>query len=78
MSKDIREMINKIINHKTLVNEQTIWTADIQSDFDEWISAEAGNVNKNPDGSYSTQDAQWQNKLQDLNALKQYFVKEFI
>ena len=52
------------------------WTPKIQKDFDEWIKSD--NVIKNPNGTYSTQDAQWRNKLKDLEELKQYFVKEFI
>ena len=44
--------------------------------FKEWM--EDGNVSKNNDGTYSTQDAQYRNKLKDLNELKKYFKKEFI
>lgn len=47
-----------------------------QEDFDFWI--EDGNVSKDADGSYSTQDAQWQNSLKDMDALKQYYAKEFL
>ena len=43
--------------------------------FKEWM--EDGNVSKNNDGTYSTQDAQYRNKLKDLNELKKYFKKEF-
>lgn len=45
-------------------------------DFDFWI--EDGNVIRNQDGSYSTQDAQFRNRLKDLDALKEYFYKEFL
>jgi hypothetical protein len=45
-------------------------------DFNFW--KQDGNVSKNPDGSYSTQDAQWTNNLKDLDALKQYYYKEFL
>lgn len=78
MSKEIREMIDKVKNLKQLVNEQkTIkWTPEIQKEFDEWRRDD--NVSKNNDGTYSTQDAQWKNKLKDLEALKQYFIKEFL
>lgn len=44
--------------------------------FKEWM--EDGNVNQNHDGTYSTQDALWSNKIADLNALKKYFKKEFL
>ena len=45
-------------------------------DFNFW--KQDGNVSKNEDGSYSTQDAQWTNRLKDLDALKQYYYKEFL
>ena len=47
-----------------------------QKDFNFW--KQDGNVSKNEDGSYSTQDSQWTNRLKDLDALKQYYYKEFI
>lgn len=47
-----------------------------EEDFSFWM--EDGNVSKNPDGSYSTQDAQWQNNLKDMDALKEYYYKEFL
>jgi hypothetical protein len=43
--------------------------------FKHWM--EDGNVSKNNDGTYSTQDAQYRNKLKNLNELKNYFKKEF-
>jgi hypothetical protein len=43
--------------------------------FKEWM--EDGNVSKNNDGTYSTQDAQFSNKLKDFNELKKYFKREF-
>ena len=48
---------------------------DDQEGFDYWI--EDGNVRKNSDGTYSTQDAQYRNKL-TLDELKRYFVKEYL
>lgn len=57
-------------------NKSFEWSDEIQKDFDEWMNDD--NVIKNTDGTYSTQDAQWKNKLKDLEALKQYFVKEFL
>ena len=47
-----------------------------QKDFNFW--KQDGNVSKNEDGSYSTQDSQWTNRLKDLDALKQYYYKEFL
>jgi hypothetical protein len=47
-----------------------------QEQFQEWI--EDGNVSKNSDGSYSTQDAQYTNSLRNMYALKKYFYNEFI
>ena len=46
-----------------------------QEDFNFWMKD--GNVSKNSDGSYSTQDAQFGNKLKDMDALKGYYFKEF-
>ena len=47
-----------------------------QEDFNFWMKD--GNVSKNSDGSYSTQDAQFGNKLKDMDALKEYYLKEFL
>ena len=68
----------KITRYYKFINEQETtfeWTPDVQKEFDDW--QEDGNVIKNPDGTYSTQDAQWKNKIQGLDGLKQYFIKEF-
>ena len=46
-----------------------------QEQFNEWM--EDGNVIKLDDG-YSTQDAQYTNRLKDKSALKRYFYNEFI
>ena len=46
-----------------------------QEQFNAW--KEDGNVIKLEDG-YSTQDAQYTNRLKDMSALKRYFYKEFI
>jgi DNA repair protein RadC len=47
-----------------------------QEQFDAWM--EDGNVSKKSDGTYSTQDSGYRNRLKDLDALKEYFYKEFI
>jgi hypothetical protein len=47
----------------------------LQEEFDAWV--EDGNVIKMDDG-YATQDAQYRNRLKDMDALKEYFYKEFI
>jgi hypothetical protein len=60
----------------TEVKDTKKWTPKIQKDFDKWRKSD--NVVKNSDGTYSTQDAQWRNKLKDLEELKQYFTKEFV
>jgi hypothetical protein len=60
--------INKMAKGGTLSKSQL-------KHFKEWM--EDGNVSKNNDGTYSTQDAQYRNKLKDLNELKKYFKKEF-
>lgn len=67
---------NKIKRFEQLLNENKKWTKELQKDFDKW--KKDGNVEKNADGTYSTQDAQWKNKLKDLDALKTYFLKEFV
>jgi antirestriction protein len=46
-----------------------------EEEFIKW--KEDGNVSKNADGSYSTQDAQFRNSLKNLRELKKYFKKEF-
>jgi len=51
------------------------FSEDDQEGFDYWI--EDGNARKNADGTYSTQDAQYRNKL-TLDELKRYFVKEYL
>ena len=53
------------------------WSKDdfFQEQFKEWM--EDGNVHKFEDG-YSTQDAQWRNRLKNMSDLKRYFYKEFI
>jgi len=47
-----------------------------QGQFNDWM--EDGNVIKNSDGTYSTQDAQYTNSLKGINGLKKYFYNEFI
>jgi len=53
------------------------WSKDDfwQEQFQEWM--EDGNVIKFEDG-YSTQDAQYRNRLKNMSDLKRYFYKEFI
>lgn len=46
-----------------------------EQSFKEWM--EDGNVHKFEDG-YSTQDAQWSNRLTGLDELRKYFRKEFL
>ena len=46
-----------------------------EQSFKEWM--EDGNVHKFEDG-YSTQDAQWSNRLKGLDELRRYFRKEFL
>lgn len=47
-----------------------------QGQFNDWM--EDGNVSKNADGTYSTQDAQYKNSLRGIVGLKKYFYNEFI
>lgn len=53
-------------------NEKEWW----DDSFNDWL--EDGNVTTNQDGTYSTQDAQYTNKLKNLEELKEYFYNEFI
>jgi len=64
------ETKNKIMENKIKFSREE------QKDFNFW--KQDGNVSKNEDGSYSTQDAQWTNRLKDLDALKEYYFKEFL
>jgi hypothetical protein len=54
------------------------WSKDDywQEQFQEWM--EDGNVSKNADGTYSTQDAQYTNSLRGIRELRKYFYNEFI
>jgi hypothetical protein len=48
---------------------------DLDEDFEDWI--DDGNVEEIEPGVFATQDAQWQNKIVGMDALKNYFIKEF-
>jgi DNA repair protein RadC len=52
------------------------FTKEQQESFDFWM--EDGNVIKNSDGTYSTQDSMYRNRLENMDALKEYFYNEFI
>ena len=54
---------------------RSILNKEQEKQFQEWM--EDGNVIEFDDG-YSTQDAQYGNRLKDLDALRLYFYKEFI
>ena len=53
-------------------SKDNVW----QEQFNDW--KEDGNVSKNADGTYSTQDAQYTNSLKGISGLKKYFYNEFI
>jgi hypothetical protein len=79
MGNDMRKLIDQVKNFGNPLNEDKPvkeWTEEIQKGFDEWMLDD--NVIKRPDGTYTTQDAQYRNRLIDLNALKQYYMREFI
>ena len=44
--------------------------------FNEW--KKDGNVCKNADGTYSTQDAQWRNRIKNSNELKRYYKNQIL
>ena len=54
------------------------WSKDDfwQEQFNDW--KKDGNVSKNTDGTYSTQDAQYTNSLRGIIGLKKYFYNEFV
>jgi hypothetical protein len=41
--------------------------------FMDWFND--GNVIQRPDGTYSTQDALWMNRIRGMKALKKYFTE---
>lgn len=53
---------------------QLVEAFDIQ-EFGQWLAA--GNAVVNEEGSYSTQDAQYGNRIDGLEGLKHYYIKEF-
>lgn len=69
---EFRLLIREIIKEEKNIK----WTSDIQNDFNEWKNSD--DVVKNNDGTYSTQDAQWKNKLNGLDALKNYYIREYL
>jgi hypothetical protein len=52
------------------------WTQEIEEDFVAWIID--GNAIKNPDGTYSTQDSMYKNRLASIDELKRYYYKEYL
>tara|TARA_R100001463_G_scaffold11755_3_gene32795 strand:+ start:8904 stop:9551 length:648 start_codon:yes stop_codon:yes gene_type:complete len=47
---------------------------ELEKEFQEWMDE---NVYENVDGSFSTQDAQWGNRIETKIDLKKYFLREF-
>ena len=70
---EVRELVRKIIKEE---GKNIMWTSDIEDDFNEWKDDD--NVIKRPDGTYSTQDANWKNRLNDLDVLKIYYYRSFV
>lgn len=66
---DLDIKVSKFIQGGKILNEEE------EQSFQEWM--EDGNVHKFEDG-YSTQDAQWRNRLKGLDELRKYFRKEFL
>jgi len=48
----------------------------MENGFKEW--KKDGNVCKNNDGTYSTQDAQWRNKIKNESELKAYYKNQIL
>ena len=66
---DLDIKVSKFVKGGKILNEEE------EQSFKEWM--EDGNVHKFEDG-YSTQDAQWSNRLKGLDELRKYFRKEFL
>lgn len=66
---DLDIKVSKLVRGGKILNEEE------EQSFKEWM--EDGNVHKFEDG-YSTQDAQWSNRLKGLDELRKYFRKEFL
>ena len=66
---DLDIKVSKFVKGGKILNEEE------EQSFKEWM--EDGNVHKFEDG-YSTQDAQWRNRLKGLDELRKYFRKEFL
>ena len=64
---------NKLTEYE---KESFNWTQEIEEDFVAWIID--GNAIKNPDGTYSTQDSMYKNRLASIDELKRYFYKEYL
>ncbi len=58
------------------INGLSQYTVYLRREATEWVRD--GNVVENPDGTYSTQDAQYRNRLPNAVALLEYFKKEFL
>jgi hypothetical protein len=74
--KVIRISESKLVSLIENVVEKTKKNKDKEtSGFKHWMAKKSGNVVKNDDGTYSTQDAMWKNKIKDLEGLKKYYEK---
>jgi hypothetical protein len=74
--KIVRVSESKLVSLIENVVEETKKNKDKEtSGFKHWMAEKSGNVVKNVDGTYSTQDAMWKNKIKDLEALKKYYEK---
>ena len=45
-------------------------------EFENWLLSD--NVIRRKDGSFSTQDAQWRNRIKNLDGLRAYYEREFL
>lgn len=74
-----KKSLHKIIREafqQSALKESKILNPEEEIQFNDWL--EDGNVSKNSDGTFSTQDAQYKNSLKDKEELKQYFYDNFL
>lgn len=70
------DVIEEVPTSNIMELEDFNWTQEIEEDFLAWIID--GNAIKNPDGTYSTQDSMWKNRLASIDELKRYYYNQYL
>ena len=73
--KSLKEYYKQYVDAQKYAKGGVLSKSDLE-DFNEWM--EDGNVIKNTDGTYSTQDANFRNRIESLDDLKKYYKREFV